>query len=326
MKIELLLATILLAHATIGCASGGPTLQMTFKVTDESGGPLTKVPVHVVLFDHLNPGGGFGNPIYKEVICLTDTQGVAVAQGTSPDNKVCYEVKNLPSHYDEGGVYSFRSSSVSRWQPWNPTIELVIRPILNPVPMYARKLETNIPTPAHKYGFDLMASDWVAPVGKGKTPDFIFEVTGHATGVEDNDSKLTLSFSNPLDGIQPFNSINGSDFHSPRQAPLDGYQAKLELRRIRKPRQLSPDWIDDTKGDTNYFFRVRTVLGEDGKIKSALYGKIYGGFKFGGAVENCYLEIKPYYLNPEPNSRNMEFDPKRNLFRKLDQFHEVTAP
>ena len=47
---------------------------------------------------------------------------------------------------------------------------------------------------------------------------------------------------------------------------------------------------------------VSTVLDANGNVKSALYGKIYGDFmKF------------TYYLNPTPNSRNMEFDPKNNL-------------
>ena len=32
------------------------------------------------------------------------------------------------------------------------------------------------------------------------------------------------------------------------------------------------------------------------------------------------------YLNPEPNSRNMEFDPKQNLFKNLPPLERVTAP
>jgi hypothetical protein len=325
MKIKHLITLNLLLLSTVaGCAA--PRLQITFKVMDENGASLANAPIHTVLFDHQAPGAGFGTPIYKEGRSLTDTQGVAVVRNSSSDNEVSYEVSDLHGYYQGGGVYSFTNSSLVRWEPWNPTVELVLRPIVKPVPMYARIVEIYIPKPVEKYGYDLIVGDWVAPQGKGQTADFVFAVTGHATGVKDNDSKLSISFTNPLDGIQPFVPIKGSAFRSPREAPLDGYQDKLDLRKVRKPGQLSPDWIDDTKGETNYFFRVRTVLDENGKIKSALYGKIYGGIKFGGAVENCYLEMKPYYLNPEPNSRNMEFDPKRNLFRNLDQFHQVDAP
>ena len=91
-----------------------------------------------------------------------------------------------------------------------------------------------------------------------------------------------------------------------------------------KPEQLSPEWIDDTDKEGNYFFRIRTLLDEQGKIKSALYGKIYGNFKFGGATEGGFLNWD-YYLNPEFNSLNMEFDPERNLFRNLGKFG-VNAP
>jgi hypothetical protein len=43
-------------------------------------------------------------------------------------------------------------------------------------------------------------------------------------------------------------------------------------------------------------------LDEQGNIKSAHYGKIYGDF-----LNFCY------YFNPDSNSLNMEFDPGRNL-------------
>jgi hypothetical protein len=33
-----------------------------------------------------------------------------------------------------------------------------------------------------------------------------------------------------------------------------------------------------------------------------------------------------YYLNPTPNDRNMEFDMKRNLFKKQSFFEKVKRP
>lgn len=33
-----------------------------------------------------------------------------------------------------------------------------------------------------------------------------------------------------------------------------------------------------------------------------------------------------YYLNPTPNDRNIEFDPKRNLFTNLSSSEEVRDP
>jgi hypothetical protein len=47
----------------------------------------------------------------------------------------------------------------------------------------------------------------------------------------------------------------------------------------------------------------------------AHYGKIYGDFM-----------NFTYYLNPTPNDRNVEFDPKRNLFTNLKDDERVTMP
>ncbi|MCW5550774.1 MAG: hypothetical protein KIS67_01275 [Verrucomicrobiae bacterium] len=72
--------------------------------------------------------------------------------------------------------------------------------------------------------------------------------------------------------------------------------------RNGKPEQ---DNIDPSR---NYYFRANTVLDENGNVKSALYGKIYGDF----------MQFR-YYLNPTPNDRNVEFVPKRNLLKELRQ-------
>jgi hypothetical protein len=53
----------------------------------------------------------------------------------------------------------------------------------------------------------------------------------------------------------------------------------------------------------------------NGTVKSALYGKIYGDF----------MQFR-YYLNPTPNDRNIEFDPKQNLLKNLSQLEQVSAP
>jgi hypothetical protein len=65
----------------------------------------------------------------------------------------------------------------------------------------------------------------------------------------------------------------------------------------------------------NYYFRVRTKLDENGNVVSARYGKIYGDF----------MQFS-YYLNPTPNDRNVEFDPKQNLITSLKFDEGVSQP
>jgi hypothetical protein len=59
------------------------------------------------------------------------------------------------------------------------------------------------------------------------------------------------------------------------------------------------------------------VLDSNGNAKSALYGKIYG---------DTMMMNFHYYLNPTPNDRNVEFDPKQNLLKNLKPDEGVSAP
>jgi len=81
-----------------------------------------------------------------------------------------------------------------------------------------------------------------------------------------------------------------------------------------------------TREDQNYFFRVRTVLDEKGRIKSALYGKIFGDITSDVINSKTAFIQFTYCLNPNPNDRNMEFDPKKNLFGTLPFNQRVTTP
>ena len=56
-------------------------------------------------------------------------------------------------------------------------------------------------------------------------------------------------------------------------------------------------------------------MDNQGNIVSAHYGKIYGDF----------MKFK-YYLNPAPNSHDLEFDPKQNLLKGLNEFEAVAEP
>jgi hypothetical protein len=192
---------------------------------------------------------------------------------------------------------------------------MVLKKIGKPIPMYAKYVENGPPVFNEPVGYDLMIGDWVAPHGKGQTADIIF--TGHLDkkSKNDYDYKLIVSFPKSGDGIQEFTVPDiekDSALRSPHEAPADGYQSQVIRTMSRHPGQAATEDLDLNR---NYFFRVRTVLDSNGNVKSALYGKIYGDF----------MQFK-YYLNPTPNSRNVEFDPKHNLLGGLPSFEQVKAP
>jgi hypothetical protein len=189
-----------------------------------------------------------------------------------------------------------------------------------------------------------MAGDWVAPDGKGQVADLLFNFARITNGVvkegpynrSDNflyrqlrDNSLTISFSNEGDGIQSV-AATGGGLRLPREAPANGYSPKL----IKRDFEIATNTVvitsetkvvrhSDFNRDANYFFRVRTKTDGKGDITNALYGKIYGDF--GENIGNGQINFT-YYLNPEPNSRNMEFNTKSNLFKNLSSLERVSAP
>jgi hypothetical protein len=205
--------------------------------------------------------------------------------------------------YDLGDYYS-----VGRW---NPEMRLVLKKIGNPASMYAKRIDSYPPATGKQVGFDLTVGDWAATYGAGQTSDLIFQMQSTRRSPLDYEGTITITFSNQGDGIQEYSAIadeSGSELRSPREAPASGYLPKLDRVNISHPPEPAK-W--DYDPNRQYFFRVRTVLDEQGNVKSALYGKIYGDF----------MEFT-YYLNPTPNDRNVEFDPNHNLLPN----QRVTAP
>jgi len=308
-----------------GCASVAvewPDGQITFHVLDDSGKSLANIPVDTVVFDRSKPPA-----TYKVITSTTDMHGLAVVAAPNISKEYSYTVRNLAGYYSSGGLYQFHTSANGRWLPWNPEIEIILKPIGNRVPMYAKKVwQASLPEKDKPIGYDLVMGDWVAPYGKGGTNDLIFTLKRQFTSVtQDFNATLVLTFQNDGDGIQSvMTDKSGSTFRIPRSAPPDGYESKLILQmRREKGKPITGVFADPRQ---NYFFRVRAKTDGQGNIVGALYGKIYGGVGwdiFHSPTAHLHFA---YYLNPKPDSRNMEFDPSQNLFKKLGSLERIYEP
>lgn len=214
-------------------------------------------------------------------------------------------------------------------------VTIILRDVRNPIPMYAYEFDATLGGVSEARGFDLVKNDWVAPWGDGVVTDLIFKVTGYFEDYSDNDSTLSLFFANEADGIQSFTPHAQSELQSPYTAPLDGYRPQMSWR---KRKQVTPDpsgqslrkqvdVIDDTATSSDYLFRVRSVLNEEGEVVSALYGKVYGRFMFAGASkEGTFIRGFQVYLNPSVNNRNIEYDPKQNLMKAVKPWKQPDSP
>ncbi len=279
-----------------------------FNVSDDSGSPVSGANVSV--FYDVAPRDVSTDS--GKITGLTDANGAFAASRTDKTVRLRFLVQKA-GYYSTDIFDDFHG----RFTPehLNRDLTIMLKKIANPVAMYAKSVNLGMPVFDKLVGFDLTAGDWIAPYGKGAIADIIF--TGHLDKRTefDADYKLVISFPNTGDGIQEFyvpDAEKGSDLRSPHEAPPEGYQPQWVQTDNRKPGQL-PETNQDP--NRNYFLRIHTILNPDGRVKSALYGKIYGDF----------MQFR-YYLNPTPNDRNIEFDPKQNLLKGLKSVEQVSTP
>ncbi len=334
-------------------------VQVTYQVEDEQGKPVENALVSMSYFDHWQPGEGFGKDVFKRVEKTTDAKGTAIlaAASSRPDFGASITKEGFYAGTDG---FDFRKAFKSgpddirpvprngRWEPWNPTVKIEFRRIVNPIPLVARKFPepseyAKIPAWDKQVGFDMEVSDWVAPYGKGKISDLIFQLSGQQRDPKEKtfDVRLKVSFSNPQDGFVVYRTDgkNGySDLRLPHHAPKEGYQGVYQKRSAMLDRPLSKEEvelnkkiraegmepllpslgrIDEDDPKENLFLRLRTKTNSKGEVTGAHYAKIYGGYGGSGAFawfQNGFIHFQ-YYYNPTPNDTNLEFDPKRNLLK-----------
>lgn len=315
----------LLLTLTLACYADVGEFQITCKVVDESGKPMPNVNVGASYMQSTSLVPTANTISEKQVNLFTEKDGQLVINSSMVCNNYVYcGIKPVTGYYScDPKEYRFEHVENGKWQPWNPTAEFVLKPIGVRVPMYAKKeWSLAVPEDNKSIGYDLELGDWVAPYGKGITSDFIFTLERKFTSITQAfDATLTLTFHNDGDGIQSVMSdSSGSALRIPRTAPEDGYEPKL-TKRIYRETDTKPI-VTDTQSNQNYFFRVRTKKNDDGKIISALYGKIEGDIEF---WPNGKIRFQ-YYLNSKLNSRAMEFDPRQNLFKNLPPLERAIAP
>ncbi len=263
------------------------------------------------------------NKVHKKYIGETGNKGIYVFENKVYNLKAKFTKEGYYNSYTEilfdNSKFDFKKGSI--FEPWNQEIVVKLRKKIAPTPMYVQRLiREKIPKNGKAVGYDLLIGDWLKPYGQGKVSDFVINAYYHSKknnkSQEIYNKKLTITFSNPNDGIQKvilkkekktgFASRIKCQFKFIHEAPLDNYSNIF----------VKHDFFDGKKKvetynrNVNYVFRIRSKTDEKGKIVSALYGKIYEDIEYGTAIRFVY------YLNPTPNSRSMEWN-RKNIIKKL---------
>ena len=297
MKHNILLLITLLGF---GCVMAEPRIKVVFHVSDATTSEvLTNATVMV-----------FNNAwetkqVDAEGFC--DFEGEGISLGWTGHTK-------LEGYYNDssGAKYTKINQVLNRMEPWSPTVEVKMRPKINPVSMVARGVDREMIPEWDKFvGFDLEIGDWVTPYGEGRVSDMMFfmQKTSGVSG-----ATCEISFGNKGDGIQEFvlGQSTGSEFIFPYLAPTNNYSESMYREKIYTDK-YGLKFRTNAKPDAeiNHLFRVRTVLDAKGNVQQACYGRIKGELRV-SSKGKLYFK---YWFNPVPNERSLEYSGE-NLLKK----------
>jgi hypothetical protein len=289
-----------------------PELGLMVHVVDENSKCIENAQVRV----GFNPDNNFhGN---------TDDRGLftSTARVAFP---VCRILIDKVGYYRTRGTYILNSGGQTnrtkgRWLPYEYAVTTKLARIENPVPMFAKKAFFTLPCTNTTIGYDLVAGDLVTPYGAGTNTHFGFVLQRTEASVGPVEASVTVSTHNPGDG---FVRVIGSRDHGsvlwmPRVAPSIGY---LQSLRIETP---DTNHVSSCSS-IGYVFSVSEPKGGASGGMNHLFGKIVDGFAVVSKGSKTAKISFTYYLNPD-GTRNLEFDPKRNLCPNLKSWEQVTEP
>jgi hypothetical protein len=250
----------------------------------------------------------------QRIEAKTNKEGVATLSGVAQQD-YGVSVEKLGYYRTQGPHRGINDGkSLQQYAVGVQKIDLELRPVRNAIVGISRDVDRRLlPNADGPMGFDLEIGDWVAPYGKGRTADFVFELYGRFTSRRDYDQKFTLRFSRSQDGIAVFKHPKeiGSALKWPYEAPLSGYESSRTWVLKWSPSEGGRGTTIDLGGETNYLFRVRSEVDEKGNVVRALYGVVSGDFiPVGGNNEIGRNVSFTYALNPNW-TRNLEFDPAK---------------
>lgn len=328
MNIRILAGLVL---TTSVCADGmgsspfgsGGKARLTFAVVDEEGQPVVDAVVN----------GYFWSPLAREYVgsvftIQTDKHGLAIAKGRA--FSFIEGTVKCDKHYRTefklkypGQLTTLRSfHNPTPWSDWVATNAVVLKGIRNPVPMYVKEVMIKIPKERATLAYDLLVGDWVAPIGRGANTDMVLNVSAEYRSETNRKIALNVVWPGKWNGAAVAHaSVNEqgqpiSGLMSDHYAPQTGYFSELTFHRSRSPDTIVNPYR--TEPGALFYFRVRSTVDDHGRLKEAMYGKIYRHIVIDfdeyrpNRLRNIVIRFT-YYLNPD-GTRNVEFNPERNLF------------
>jgi len=308
----------------------GAKFKETIQVVDSVGIPISNATVKV----GLEQGASGKVKVYSGI---TDTNGCWTVEGYC-SRYANYRIKKN-GHYEtyrERKLFSADYASVNdriksgRWQPWNPTVQIVLKEKHNPIPLARPQAWQRVFPFDTSVGFDFEEGDLVTPFGKGKTTDVIFKIVSKIQADENirRADHLELSFNSDDDGVVKLIQDTDSQMKSVYTAPSNGFDRVSTYQRNRELRGSGNMYDMALNSDEYLVFRIRVEKNSEGVIVKSHYGKIYT-LKFGDVRMdeiNGYVTVN-YFLNTVNNDNNLEWNgfdlttkKSRNIIKYIGPF------
>jgi len=292
-------ARVILSLALCGVAGAAEwrTEKIGVRVVDDAGQPVGGAAIGMGVTGSGPKGIARG---------FTDTNGLFAARFTMVGS--LYLRAEKPGYYRTSGELWDGPSSTERAPPTNE-YTVVLKRIVNPVPMVHRKVLATVPAVECPFGFDLEKGDWTAPHGAGRCSDFVVKAEKRFVSPDDMEIGIAVVFTNRGDGIQAFQStslipyVAKSDLAPPQSAPTDGYLSELKSRISRVPGQ---PMVTSYGAGRGFIVRIRSMTNELGEVVSACHGWINGEINVSGYHIPTVLMGLEYCLNTNPASRSLE--------------------
>ena len=312
-------------------ATYGETARIRALLLDaETGEPITGRVV-TAFFD--NEGRGSQNiTVRKDGV--TDEHGYCAFSGQTNLRSVGCTFWKCSDYYRCEEDAKFTGVSLlpfNRLQPDNQVVTLAVHRVEHPIPLHITRLWTPFGEDwfkgnGNQLKFDLLASDWLPPLGSGTVADVVFtrrprqvlrtgrSSSGHTTG-EFYRAEVEVSFPGEGNGIQEITSLL-CPYFPVRTAPEGGYERAV----------TACEWTDDNLQRQHtwdvekiYCFRIRSAYDGEGKLIAGNYGKIYNGLQgvYSGDDREPLGGVDiDFMINPKPLDRNLEWDSKHNLNKR----------
>ena len=158
----------------------GQLLDVKLRVTvnDEQGSPIREAQVICCFSKPVDNKDPWKGQTSDKVQAVTDYNGKVIAKGTSMHEMTV--VSRKEGYYESReNLYNLKLNREKRqWLPYEREVKLVLRKIVNPIPMYAwnmRRMDYPVGTNVW-VGYDMLRAEWMPPHGKGETEDVRFHV------------------------------------------------------------------------------------------------------------------------------------------------------